>query len=420
MRTSGDTLLRTIRRSRCSEHPTPRVLGVDDWSYRRGHRCGTILCDLERRQPVDLLPERSPECFSAWLDQHRGVEIITPDRGDAYLKGATVGAPQAVQVADRFHLVRNLREALCRVMERHSTDVQAALRTVSRRKFSALCGKSDPAVPIGEPSPTKPTPPEVQFQQQRRAERIQRYEQVVELHRQGVSLREIGRRLGLHRETAERFVRAGKYPERAPRMYRRGPDAYREYLQRRWEAGCCNALQLTRELRAQGFAGSYDSVRRYVAGWRTWQTAQPGIVAARAGDFSMQRPPVHRLVSWMLRHDRQLADDEAALVNILCEQCPDLRTAAELSREFETLLRNRQSVEFDQWLEKASAEHIPKPLRRFAAGLRNDLTAVRAAVTLPWSNGQVKGQVNRLKLIKRQMYGRANFDLLRQRVLFAG
>lgn len=255
-----------------------------------------------------------------------------------------------------------------------------------------------------------------------RIRRIQRYQQVIELHQRGLSFRAIARRLGLHRSTVERFVRAQTFPERTGRKYRRGTDRFLEFLQCRWQAGCRIAIQLTQELREHGFTGSYDSVRRLVAKWRVRkpQRADPLSVKHRHKTCTIHQPSSKQISFWILRQTAPLEPDEQLFLDTLANQALEVSQAAKLSREFQRLLRDRQSQHFESWLERASGSHSPREIRRFAKGLCNDLPAVRAAMTLPWSNGPVEGQVNRLKLIKRQMYGRAKFDLLRQRVLHAG
>jgi transposase len=419
MPTSPDRLLRVMRQMPTDEAPTPTVLGVDDWAFRRGHRYGTILCDLEQHRPIDLLPERSSQSFSSWLETHPGVKVISRDRGDDYTKGATEGAPQAVQVADRFHLLRNLHDALVRAANRHHADVAKAAKATASRVRSEAVEQPEPAA---EPSslPVKLTQAE-QVKQSNRAGRRQRYERVIELRRQGLSLRAIARELGMHRGTIRRFVCAGRFPERATRQYHRRTDPLEDELRRRWEAGCHNAAQLTRELKGSGADVSYHMIRRRVAGWRQMNdagrtTGSKPVPPPR----TVKRPSSTRVAWFLMKHEAELKPQEQMFREELLQCCPELRDAATLAQEFAGLVRQRRADDLDSWIALASTKTAPPDLRRFARGLTTDYAAVRSALTLPWSNGQVEGQINRLKLVKRQMYGRANFDLLRSRFLYAG
>ena len=252
MPASADTLLRLIRRADRVEVFTPRVLGVDDWALRRGQRYGTIFCDLEQHRPIDLLPERSGEVLSTWLGDHPGVEVVSRDRGDAYAKGARVGAPKAVQVADRWHLLHNLYETLVGTAGRYSKQVREAAQAVSIQQ-SKVQETSDLPTPMTiqgprpPPVPTKTTRSE-QLKQRHRQQRLARYEQVMALHRRGLPLRVIARQLGMHRRTVRRFVQAGSFPERAARESSSRVDPYEPYLRQRWDQGCHNAAKLTLEL----------------------------------------------------------------------------------------------------------------------------------------------------------------------------
>ncbi len=243
-----------------------RVLGVDDWALRRGQRYGTILVDLDQHRVVDLLPERSSEAFAAWLRSHPEVEVVSRDRGDYYIKGAQAGAPQALQVADRWHLVHNLQEALVRLIERFSKPLKEATKLLSGQQGPAQQNAGSTEY-LTAAVPEAPAQLE-QEQAARRARRLNRYQQAVELHQQKVSQREIARRLGVYRSTVRKWLSAGCYPERAGRRYPRGVDGWIDYLAERWQAGCHNAAELTLELRTRGFSGSYDMVRRFVATWR--------------------------------------------------------------------------------------------------------------------------------------------------------
>lgn len=367
---------------------------------------------------MDLLPERSAESLCKWLKDHPEVEIISRDRGDDYIRGATAGAPQAVQVADRWHLLRNLRDALKGTVDRHHAEVQAAAREVGGAVAAAASPKESAEA---ESAPVAPPPsPRTEQQQVRRQRRQRLYEQVLDLHRQGVSRRAIADRLGIDRSTVKRFVEAGTFPERAGRYYRRRTDRFKDYLKQRWAQGCRNAAKLFEELRAQGYHGSYYSIRRQLLQWRRadFGSATEGS-AGPAPKAGIERPSPRRVCWLLLKDDAELETQEQDFRDRLQDRCPELGGAAEVARRFRELVRARQADGWEEWLAQATAAGTAKELRAFAEGLKKDEPAVRAALQLDWSNGHVEGQVNRLKTIKRQMYGRANFDLLRQRVLQA-
>ena len=409
---SGATLLRLVCRAPTPQLPPVEVLGVDDWAWRKGQRYGTILCDLQRHRPVDLLPERSAQRLAQWLSAHPAVRVVARDRGGSYAQGADTGAPQAVQVADRFHLLCNLREAMVRLLDRHPQELAEAARAAA---------PGPPAPTAQEAPPPPPRTAAQQAQQASRQQRQQRYTQVVELHQAGLSLRQIGRRLGMHRRTVRRFLQAEQFPERAARQYGHRTDPFLDHLRRRWEQGCRNAALLTRELAQQGFAGGYDTVRRCVAGWREPTRAHtPGRKPQPLRPVPPPRPSARR-VAWLLQQDAaDRSVEQQALVRALCQRCPAIQAATELAQEFHRLLRERRADQLEAWMTRAQAPGAPLELTAFAASLRQDHPAVEAGLRLPWSSGQVEGQINRLKLLKRQMYGRAGFALLRQRVLRAG
>lgn len=400
---SPDSLLRTVKHGPLSVPAAPRVLGVDDWAWRRGTRYGTILCDLEQHRPIDLLNERTADSLATWLREHPGVEVISRDRSSTYAGGINAGAPQAIQVADRWHLLRNVRDALMRLLDRHHRDLRGAARAANDQRQPA-----SPAVPLQAEESTNASP----ASSDARDRKLAGYQRVLELDQQGVSGRTIARMLGLHRETVQRYLHADTFPERANRHYTRKTDSVRDFLQRRWREGFHNAAQLTRELQAGSTKISYCSVRRTVARWQL--PGDPPTVAASAAAYQ----PSTRRVSWLLlQEDPDLEPEDRPLVEALLARSPEIKTAADLGREFREIIRQRQSDRLEDWAGRAQQAGVPRELTSFARGLKADWGAVQAALTMHWSNGQVEGQVNRLKTIKRQMYGRAGFDLLRQRVL---
>jgi transposase len=415
MRTSPDTLLRRIRNMPLPAHSGVRVLGVDEWAWRRGHRYGTILCDLERRRLVDLLPERSAESLRVWLQQHPEVTIISRDRGDDYIKGARAGAPQAVQVADRWHLLRNLRDTLMRAIDRHHTPVRQTLETLQTKQNKETLLDEREVIDLEPERETIKSTRAQADSANRRARRLRRFDEVRRMHGQGVSLRAIARHLKLERATVRRYVRADVFPERAQRRRPRQTDRFLNFLKQRWQEGCRNAAQLARELEAQGFKGSYHGVRRQLARWRPSRCR--AVANEKRGACLSRRLSTRGLAWLLLKADTDRSSDERALIQALEDRSPELKETAELGRQFSDMVRQRRLEAWDGWLTRARAPNVVKEMRGFADGLLEDEPAVKAALQLPWSNGQVEGQVNRLKTIKRQMYGRANFELLRRRLL---
>jgi transposase len=406
MPTSPDTVLRRVKQGPTVGVLPTKILGVDDWAWRKGQRYGTILIDLERHVPVDLLPDRSAESLKSWLKAHPGVEVISRDRAGNYADGANQGAPEAVQVADRFHLLCNLTSAVQRSLEPR----RALLRTLASEAW-----KPAPPTPP-EPALPLPTTRYQQRKDERRERRLERYTQIIELHRQGISQSEIGRRLHMERKTVRRFLRAGRFPERsAPHRPPPRVNAFRDYLQQRWNEGCHNATQLWHDIQGQGYPGSRSMVAKLVAEFRTSGTKyfRPRVVQPEVKDRDLSPRQAAMLI---VRRPEDLTADQQRLVSRLIEASPEISTMHNLVGEFRTLLRGRREEDLPTWTDHAAASGLPE-MERFSDTLLRDEPAVRAAIRLPWSNGQVEGQVHRLKLIKRQMYGRAGFLLLKRRVL---
>jgi transposase len=406
---SPDTLLRQIRRTPLPARPAPQVVSVDDWCRRRGHSYGALLVDLERRHVVDLLPDREADTFMAWLQTQPQVIVVSRDRGANFADGATRGAPQALQVADRFHLLKNLVEALQQVVGREHALVQVA----------AQAAQSTGGMPLqrrrGDTLPRERARAEAQ------ARRQLRYDACRRLAAEGKRVREIASALHMGPNTVRRFLRAESCPQRAAAAaHRTRLTPFELYLRARWDAGEQNGRTLFAEIRARGYRGSRSNLYTFLALWR------PG--PRRPGPYPRQEritpapPPPPRLspraVGWLLvREESDSTPQEKVFVGEIFRRSPALATMREAVRRFFSMLRQRQADELAAWLHEAEASGIPE-LAAFAQGVRRDLAAIQAAFTSPWSQGQTEGHVTRLKLLKRQMYGRANFDLLRQRVLY--
>jgi transposase len=417
---SRNTLLRLLRRQPVPSLPTPTVLGVDDFALRKRHTYGTVLIDLERRQPVALLPDRTAETVAQWLREHPGVEVITRDRSQAYAEGARHGAPSATQVADRFHLIQNLAEALDRVFTTHPQALEAVNAVVCQQPVSLPDGTQ--AVPV----PPPPTPPAEEARAAQRAARRQAvYEEVWTLHRQGWSTAAIAAQVGRSRRTCERYLRLPRWPERQHRRHygRSILNPYKAYLLERWNAGCHTALQLFQEIQRRGYMGSYRRVTAYVSRIRQAQGIPPRRQGRRQTLPVVAEPTAlpltPRRATWLvLRHAAQRPEAEAQQLAQLHAQSAAVAEAIDLAHDFATLVRQRQPAQLDAWLQRAATSAL-EAMQQFATGLQDDYAAVKAGVTLPWSNGPVEGHINRLKMLKRQMFGRARLDLLSRRFVLA-
>lgn len=402
MPTSPDTLLRMIKAAPELNTPSPRVLGVDDWAIRKGQTYGTILVDLETHQPVDLLPDRTSDSLEKWLKAHPGVEIISRDRSQEYAKGANSGAPQAIQVADRWHLLKNLSDTVFKVLQQEHRLIQQRLSQLE---------KSDEIQQLSD-APRSVANESLTLAEQRRSDRIQ---QAHEYHQLGWTQKAIARKLNLHPKTVRRYLSGFSPRARRRRTGKPLLADYKPYLLKRWNEGAHNAAGLYREIREQGYAGETTMVRLFVMQLRQASSCQQG-ESSPVIDATIQIPSL-RSLTWLIV--KRAADRSEEAEQVLAEIISDhtkLLTTVNLAREFAEMVREQKVAELDPWLEKADRCGL-RSWKNFSSKLRQDYDAVLAALTLPWSNGITEGHVNRLKAIKREMYGRANFDLLRKRVL---
>lgn len=407
--TSADTMLRLIRAFEPPVVVAPKRVGIDDWAIRKRQRYGTIIIDLDTHRPLDLLPDRDAESVAAWLQRYPTIEIISRDRAAVYSNGATAGAPQAQQVADRFHLISNVGDVLMRLLDRQSLVLRTAARQIAQTHADATPA-SDPTPPIRElPSPQ----PALQRQQQ--------FAEVKRLHGEGWSLRQIGIQLGINRRTARVYLHADQVPVRVLPQNCSHAAPYLPLIYTLWGTECTTYQSLHTALQPHGFTGSYSSLRRLMHRILPDQADRRRIVQTPA---VLGQPPTRlrsvRQTMWLLvQRDEVLTDDEREYRAVVCALSPTITAGYDLAQRFLRLVRERDVTAFDTWLMDATASDSPA-FANFARSLRQDEAAVRNAVATSWSNGPVEGHVHRLKMIKRTMYGRANFDLLRKRVLAPG
>lgn len=404
---SPSTLLRILRSTRSPAPSAPKVVGLDEWAWRKGRTYGTIMVDLEAHRVLDLLPDCRSEHVADWLRQYPSITVISRDRSGPFATAATAGAPQATQVADRFHLLKNLTETLQRVFDQQRSQLEA-VRGVADQPAAA---------PAGEPSST-PRASAATQRAERRNGRQARYQEVRQLYASGQTRTQIAARVGLSRKTVSRWLNTTAYPahpgaKRRGRPYGSQLDPFKPYLLERFQAGCHNGRRLYEEIQAQGYRGCDSLVRKFLT------------VIRRAEGQGTPVPPkptprysIPDLVFFVVRRPEEMTEEHKAVIAQIQAVDEVLRSACELAQSFAVMVRERRAEELQGWLEQADTSGIAA-FRTFVAGLRRDEAAVQAALELPWSQGQVEGQIHRLKLIKRAGYGRASFALLRQRVVAA-
>lgn len=399
---SGDTLLNHTRSLELGDYETPRILSVDDFAFRRGNRYGTVLVDLERHTLVDVLPDRSADTFARWLLEHPGVEVVSRGRGGEYSEAARRAAPQAVQVADRFHLLKNLRDMVWRVFRQHEAVLE--LVPTPREYFQRLTN-----LRLDREASKK----------RMREQARELFESIHALSKKGMKNAQVARELGIHRHTVEKYLAFNAPPIR--RRFTKKVSAiapYEDYILGRWQQGCRNAAQIHKEIAEQGYTGAYNNVARITRYLKEQErlgkpvaNRSSGISASHAAGILMKRP------------ENRSEEEVRTLfrlktVHRITERC------CTLFEEFAGMLRDRAHTGEDQvhsllgeWTQRTKASGIPE-LKAFAVKLLQDKEAVVAAMTLPYSQGQIEGRINKLKLVKRSMYGRGKFDLLRQRILY--
>lgn len=403
--TTRQTILRRIMA--LPTEPAGQVieLGIDDFSFKRGRTFGTILVNLQTRQIIDVLADRKAETSAAWMTSHPEIRLVSRDRGTDYASAATTGAPQAVQCADRFHMLKNLGEALEGCLARHL----AAKRKTQMQEPLEECA------PLGQAPRSVRRSPKVERQQLAyREERLARYEQVVALRQHGMSQAAIALRVGMGASTVSNWLAADTYPETTRGPYVSRIDPYLPYLFERWDSGCHNMVRLHQELVARGYKGSYASVRDHII--RRLPDGKKN--GATSCELTPAPLPSKQATFLFLRRPEDLDKEEQEKVHQLRQISPEVDLAYDLVQQFARMLRTRTGEQLDTWLAKAEESQISE-FRSFVVGIERDKAAVKAGLTLPTSNGIVEGKVHKLKLIKRMGYGRASFPLLRQRVLHA-
>jgi transposase len=449
MKVKAPTLLRYLRTIPDAPKMEVNGLGIDDFALRRADSYGTILVNLQTRRPLDLLPDRTTEAVKPWLASHPEIQVVSRDRANAFADAVSQVLPHATQIADRYHLVQNLREHLQRLLDHkrsclpfvEDTPVKCSqISTKEQAGSSSELTKDSKADAASDVLPAEQqqgqTGAETELSRLTSAERrkqisrdkhLSRYEEVMALHREGWGQRAIARQLGLSRNTVKRYVRSPGFPERAAGSGLRATgtnklDPYLPYLREQWDAGLHNGARLLALVKERGYSGCQSGLRKRLAEWRAelpprrWPGPPPKPrlfvqkgqrrLSPRSASFLMIVPP------------EKLTAKQRQQLEYICQASSDLHTVYLLSQEFVTMLKERQADCLHEWLKMVKALHVAE-LTSFANGIYRDYAAVYAACSRSESNGVTEGHVNRLKFLKRQMFGRARLDLLRVKVLHA-
>jgi transposase len=406
------TVLRLVAAAPAPEvTAAPDVLGVDDFALAKGQVHGTVLVDMRTGNVVDLLPDREAASFGAWLAAHPGASIICRDRAGNYAEGARDGAPDAIQVADRWHLWHNLAGYAEKTVAGHRgclTDRPAGGDADGGTDAPGTAG------PPGQEPPGQAAPDgvlDVDGRERRLVTRTrERYEEIRRRVDAGQPLDAISRATGLDRKTVRRFARAATVDELLVKATTRESklDQFKPYICQRWNEGLTDAAALHAELRERGWAGSAQTVRRYVRPFRQ---------ALAAPEPAPAVPKTRQITRWLLTRPDHLQPDEQAQLQAIRARCPHIDALAGQVTAFAEMMTGRTgSRDLEAWLAAVEADD-QSGLRSLAAGIRTDQQAVTNGLTLHWNSGKVEGTVNKIKMIKRQMYGHARFDLLRKRVI---
>lgn len=419
IRVAKDKLLELLQGLPELPQASVRVLGVDDFALRKGDSYATILVDLEERRPVDVLPGRDAEPLATWLRDHPEVEVICRDRAGAYAEGARTGAPQALQVADAWHLWRNLAEAVEKTVGAHHPCIRAALTPTPDIQ-------EPPPAPLVTAEPPEPepdlVPPDGALDVLGRPRRLvarttERYGAVQQRLAEGKSLAAIRRELRLDHSTVRRFARAKSLEELLVKATHRASilDPYKPYLHERWREGCHDVPRLHREIQEQGFTGDVQSVRRYFRPFKKPHSPLPKSLSAPSPPVRTLPQP-RRVVRWIMTAPDRLSETDVAELKEIRTGCPHLDLTVRHVRDFAAMMRDQNAAALPDWMDRVIADDLPA-LHSLVNGFRRDLDAVTAAFATPWNSGQVEGHVTRAKLLKRMGFGRAHLPLLRKRIL---
>lgn len=395
---SDDTILRQLKRNAADAHR-------NDWSWRRATNYGTIMIDLERRSVVDILDDRSVESAAKWLRDHPSVEVVSRDRCGLYAQAVREGAPQARQVADRFHLIQNLRLAI--------------------EEQISLSGRATGRAILSEDATVDAATHRRRARLAHRQSRREIFEKLRALREEGLSYSEIARQTGYERRSVANWLKFKVPPDRRrAALTPTSPWYFETFLAECWKDGNRCGRHLFHDVKQRGYTGSFANLERLLGAWRRAEREQApvDVPPATLKSEPVRDPDTGHAISPVvaaalcIKPRGLLTDQQARKVDALKQESEAFAEMRYLAMRFNGILRSKRSAPLDAWIDDALDTELI-PIMRFARVLRRDIDAVNNAIELPWSSGQAEGQINRLKTLKRAMYGRAGPELLRARML---
>ncbi len=392
---SSSTLIRLIHEQPLHLPVPPQAVGIDDWAFRKGINYGTALIDLNRRKIIDLLPDRETQTVANWLTSRPYIKVITRDRFSRYAKAVTLALPKATQVADRWHLIKNMGDALTKLLERKRQEIRTSARLIQPASPDVL--------PKAEPKINLPALPLTKRQLQ--------LKQIKQLRSEGLTIRAIARVLIISRVTVRKYLQLDEPPRKNGN--RTNIESFNDYIQSRMkENKNIEVIQLWKEIKQQGYNGGRTAVYIHL---RDYVKPKNRIKLPTLNYITWVPTRVSLL---LYKKEASLSQKEKELLKEIRDKCPEIGVAQKLAHKFRDIIENKQGDLLCSWMNEVQESPV-KELKRFAKGLLSDFVAVKNAISLPWSNGPVEGKINKLKTIKRQMYGRASFDLLRKRLVLS-
>lgn len=415
---SSSTITRIVHRQQLPPIIQPKVLGVDDWAYRKGRSYGTILIDMETSRPIDILPSREGKELKKWLSKYPDVKIVTRDRASSYSSAINEVCPNAEQVADRFHLLMNLSDAL----DKYFKSVNPKIRKLIKDKSNELLNMSDVQNMDNEEEKSLQSLSKVQKIDGIKVDQRQDiFNKIKELQAKGISKRKIARDLGISRNTVKSYFSLEALP---PRISYKSTniELFTQHIVARLNDKGYMMKDIIDEIYKLGYNGSRTQAYHNINIIKErFEIYTPNFTQIQKSRIPYVKPLSSRkLAKYIGSCLTSIKDlDERKYVQTLLDNMSELQVIRKLVQIFKSMLK-RGHGNINRWIEFIKcSKYKMSGLTTFANGLLRDIKAVKNGINMPWSNGAVEGHVNRIKSIKRQMYGRASFNLLRKKVILS-